>query len=570
MAYTAFYRKYRPICFSDVVGQEHITKTLQGQLSSGKIFHAYLFTGTRGTGKTTCAKILAKAVNCESTVNGDPCGECAACRAIANGEVMDIVEIDAASNNSVDNIRELREQLQFTPANAKYRVYIIDEVHMLTLSAFNALLKTLEEPPAHVIFVLATTEVHKLPATILSRCQRFDFKRIEPKKICERIKMVAEKEDFTITENAAYMIASIADGGMRDALSILDLCVAAAKNVTEDIVTKVCGMAGDEYLLRLADYIVDGDSAAALSLIDELYNNSVDMLRLLSDLVLHFRNLLVVKTVNKPDKPIICSSEHLQKLENQALRFQTTDIMRIMRMLQDTTAKMQSGNRRCEMELAIIKLCSPELCGDIESLTARVTALERGAVKYEGDVIPIRKKEITPPVITESVPETAPETIAEPTPTPNYEPTIEPETPYGITEEAPLPAKTEPATDSEQELTSLVVEQGKGKLETSVWKSVLTELAKTAPLISGILTGSSAYISGQFLLIDTENPQFATLINGKNNIYREKLRGAIETVLGRSYKLGPYRKKSEDTSDTDPLLPLKERLKALEIPKSSN
>lgn len=560
MAYTAFYRKYRPVCFSDVVGQEHITKTLQGQLSSGKIFHAYLFTGTRGTGKTTCAKILSKAVNCESLVNGDPCGKCAACQAIANGEVMDIVEIDAASNNSVDNIRDLRDQLQFTPANAKYRVYIIDEVHMLTLSAFNALLKTLEEPPAHVIFVLATTEVHKLPATILSRCQRFDFKRIEPKKICERIKTVAENEDFTITENAAYMIASIADGGMRDALSILDLCVAANKNVTEDTVTSVCGMAGDEYLLRLADYIVDGDSASALSLIDELYNNSVDMLRLLSDLVLHFRNLLVVKTVNKPEKPIICSSEHLAKLENQATRFATVDIIRIMRMLQDTTAKMQSGNRRSEMELVIIKLCSPELCGDIESLTARVAALERGAVKTE--VIPVRKKEIPLPV--------QPVEEAEPVETKTSEET-EPMIAEEFYDEAPpIEAEIPPEPITEQEEPSLAVQEGQGKLETSVWKSVLAELSKTAPLISGILSGSSAYVSGQFLLIDTENSQFASLINGKNNVYREKLRGAIETVLGRSYKLGPYRKKAEASEQDDPLLPFKERLKALEIPKSSN
>ncbi len=550
MSYTAFYRKYRPLSFSDVVGQEHITKTLQSQLSSGKIFHAYLFTGTRGTGKTTCAKILSKAVNCLSPINGDPCGECAACRAIADGEVMDIVEIDAASNNSVDNIRELREQLQFTPANAKYRVYIIDEVHMLTLSAFNALLKTLEEPPAHVIFVLATTEVHKLPATILSRCQRFDFKRIEPKKICERIRTVAENENFTITENAAYMIASIADGGMRDALSLLDLCVAASKNVTEDTVTSVCGMAGDEYLLRLADCICGGDCASALTLVDELYKNSVDMLRLLSDLILHFRNLLVVKTVNRPEKPIICSSEHLVKLEQQALRFDITDIMRIMRALQDTTVKMQSGNRRCEMELALIKLCSPELCSDLDSLAARVSALEKGGVvKAPAAELPVRKKEVTKPRVEE-----APDTIA----------LVENEA--DPIEEEPLniqpPAEEIPDAHKALEIAS-------GKLETSVWKNILAELSKSAPLISGILNGSSAYISGQFLLIDTENTQFAELINGKNNVYREKLRTAIETVLGKSFKLGPYRKKAEQTASDDPLLPFKERLKELEIPNNN-
>lgn len=572
MAYTAFYRKYRPLTFSDVVGQEHITKTLAGQLSSGKIFHAYLFTGTRGTGKTTCAKILAKAVNCLNPVNGDPCGECAACRAVQNGEVMDIVEIDAASNNSVDNIRELREQLQFTPANAKYRVYIIDEVHMLTISAFNALLKTLEEPPAHVIFVLATTEVHKLPATILSRCQRFDFKRIEPKKITERIKMVADKEDFQISDNAAFMIASIADGGMRDALSILDLCVAASKNVTEDVVTEVCGMAGDEYLLRFGDFIADKNSAAALYLINELYNNSVDMLRLLSDLVVHFRNLLIVKTVERAEKPIVCSSEHLAKLEQQANRFTIAEIMRNMRLLQDTTLKMQSGNRRCELELALIKLCSPQLCSDFESLAARISALEKGGVQRvvqppvapiiseKSEEIPVRRKsepEVVPsPVKVEeaSVSEVEEEEI----PLPTEENEI-----ADFAESAPVasvePISEQPAIKNE--------EPAVGKLETAVWKSVLAELAKTAPLISGILNGSSAYINGQFLLIDTNNTQFAELINGKNNVYREKLRGAIETVLGQSYKLGPYRKKVEATAE-DPLLPFKERLKALEIPKN--
>lgn len=535
MSYTALYRKYRPTDFSDVVGQEHITKTLASQLSSGKIFHAYLFTGTRGTGKTTCAKILAKAVNCHNLQNGDPCGECEACKAISGGEVMDIVEIDAASNNSVDNIRELREQLQFTPANAKYRVYIIDEVHMLTISAFNALLKTLEEPPKHVIFVLATTEVHKLPATILSRCQRFDFKRIEPKKICERIKKIADNEDFTVTDNAAYMIASIADGGMRDALSLLDLCVAADKNITEDIVTKVAGLSGEEYLLKLADAINSGNASSALALVNELYNNSVDMLRLLNELISHFRNLLVVKTVKGENKPIVCSTDHLERLENQSQNFSLSDIIRIMRLLQDTTAKMQVGNRRSEMELVLIKLCSPEICSDFESLAARVAALEKGEEAIpKTQNIPVRKKELSKeePQIEESQIE-------------------QPEIPEEIFESKPIDVAESTVKD--------------GKLETAVWKNILSELSRSAPLISGILSDSSAYINNQFLLIDTENTQFAELINGKNNIYREKLRKAIETVLGQSFKLGPYRKKTVENDD-DPLNAIKQKLKDLEVP----
>ncbi|MEE1053807.1 MAG: DNA polymerase III subunit gamma/tau, partial [Acutalibacteraceae bacterium] len=255
MAYQALYRKYRPTKFSDVVGQDHITKTLKNELDSGKIVHAYLFTGTRGTGKTTCAKILAKAINCLNSKGGDPCGECEICRMIANDEITDIVEMDAASNNGVDDIRELREQVNFAPATAKYRVYIIDEVHMLSGAAFNALLKTLEEPPEHVVFILATTEVHKLPATILSRCQRFDFRRIDSAEIVGRLKYVAENEGLNLTDDAATLIASAADGGMRDALSILDLCASTGSDITEDTVSNVCSMAGNDYLIKMTDLI---------------------------------------------------------------------------------------------------------------------------------------------------------------------------------------------------------------------------------------------------------------------------------------------------------------------------
>ncbi len=543
MSYTALYRKYRPKEFSDVVGQEHITNTLRHQLSSGKIFHAYLFTGTRGTGKTTCAKILARAVNCLNLNDGNPCCECEACRDILSGENMDIVEIDAASNNSVDNIRELREQLQFTPANAKFRVYIIDEVHMLSISAFNALLKTLEEPPEHVIFVLATTEVHKLPATILSRCQRFDFKRIEPEKIADRIKFIANNEEFTVTDNAAYLIAAIADGGMRDALSLLDLCVAANKNVTEDTVVSVSGMAGDDFLIKFADYINCKDSAAALTLLDELYNNSVDMLRLANDLLSHFRNLLVVKTVKQKNKPIICSPDHLKKLEEQALKFETPEIMRVMRFLQESLPKMQSGNRRIEMELALIRLCSVNLCNDLESLALRVSALEKCGVQR-------KVEEASKTTKVEDFVE-APVLAAEET---NIQNEVIPEEPEIIEIDKPEKATEKRIPD--------------GKLEKAIWKKILTELSRSAPLISGILGDSSAYIQGQFLLIDTENTQFGELINGKNNIYREKLRCAIETVLCRSFKLGPYRKKSA-VEETDPLNELKQKLKDLEIPSEN-
>ena len=522
MSYKALYRKYRPAAFSDVVGQEHITSTLKSELSSGKVFHAYLFTGTRGTGKTTCAKILAKAVNCLSLKDGDPCGECEVCRNIDGGEVMDIVEIDAASNNSVENIRELREQVNFTPAAAKYRVYIIDEVHMLTLQAFNALLKTLEEPPAHVIFILATTEVHKLPSTILSRCQRFDFKRIEPQIICERLKYVANQEGFTITDNAANMIASIADGGMRDALSTLDLCVSSDKNITEEVVARVCGLAGNDYLLQLADYIRCLDVQNALLLTDKLYGASVDMLKLLGDLILHYRNLMIVKTVKGDHKPIVCSASHMQKLIEQAANYDLEDIVLTLRYLQDSAVKMQNGNRRSEMELMLVRLCSPSLRHDIDSLERRIAALEK-APKVKTDVV---KNEIK----TEAVVEPVIETIVEET----------------------------------------VDETDDGLINQEVWLSILDELSKSAPLLRGILNKSRAFINGDFCLVDCENPQFAELMNSANGRYKEVLRNAIETVVGQSFKLGPYKKRAKVVESDDPLDAIRNKLKDLEVPSKQS
>lgn len=254
--YRVLYRKWRPQTFEEVYGQPHITATLKNELVSGRVAHAYLFTGSRGTGKTTCAKILSKAVNCLSPHDGDPCNECEICRGIDNGSVLDVIEIDAASNNGVDNIRDLRDEANFTPVKAKYRVYIIDEVHMLSTGAFNALLKILEEPPEHVIFILATTEVHKLPATILSRCQRFDFKRITPEDICARLQYVAEHENITLDEDAAALIAKVADGALRDALSLLDRCCAVDEHITSEVVTKSAGLAGRDYLMRLSKCII--------------------------------------------------------------------------------------------------------------------------------------------------------------------------------------------------------------------------------------------------------------------------------------------------------------------------
>ena len=455
MAYQALYRKYRPKTFSDVVGQEHITNTLKNELSKGKAVHAYLFTGTRGTGKTSCAKILAKAVNCLSPENGDPCLKCESCLSVENGENTDIVEIDAASNNSVDSIRELRDRVAFAPSSSKYRVYIIDEVHMLTISAFNALLKTLEEPPEHVIFILATTEVHKLPATILSRCQRFDFKRIEPDKICGRIKYVASNEGLNITDGAAALIAAAADGGMRDALSVLDLCASAGNDITEETVEKVCGMAGGEYLNELTDCIKKHDTEAALMLADRLYNNSVDMQRLIGELTSHYRDLMIIKTVKSGNKPIVCSAAKLKKLEEQAEDYDIRDIMRAISVLQAAAGRMQSGNRRCEAELTLLKLCEPQLSGDIASLEKRVTLLEQGTVRR--------------PQAAAAEPEkTEPETPAEP----EYD------------DEIPLP---EPPDVSENTAAAQNTAEGVSAVPEDQWSEIMRVVKTTCPLIHGVL-----------------------------------------------------------------------------------
>lgn len=539
MSYQALYRKYRPLTFSDVVGQEQVTKTLQKELTDGKTVHAYLFTGTRGTGKTSCAKILARAVNCQHPVNGDPCLECEQCKASLLDENTDIVEIDAASNNGVDSIRELRELINFAPANSKYRVYIIDEVHMLSSGAFNALLKTLEEPPAHVIFILATTEVHKLPATILSRCQRFDFRRIDSEKIAERIQYVAEKEGLTVTDDAATLIASVADGGMRDALSILDLCASNNKNIDENTVETVCAMAGNDYLIDLTDCLKQGDTEKALILIEELNNSSVDMLRLLSELTSHFRDLMIVKTVKGAKKPIVCSSKRMAALENQAEDFDIKEIICCLNILQETASKMQSGNRRSQMELAVIKICNPTLSTDLDSLERRVAALEKGNnVRIISAAQPENK----------SASKKA-ELIDDEIPLPDSEY----ETPAPMEEKAPVPQENVKSTPPE-----------KGVSEVENWNEIIRLIKQKSPIMGGVLNDSKAYIKGDYLLIDAPNEQFRSLVNGANPIYKNSIRSAAQEVLGVTYKLGPYKKPTVST-EGDPLLAVAEKLKKFEI-----
>jgi len=543
MAYQALYRKYRPTTFSDVVGQEHITETLKNELAQGKTVHAYLFTGTRGTGKTSCAKILARAVNCLASENGDPCLKCESCEAITNGENTDIVEIDAASNNSVDSIRELRDLISFTPSNSKYRVYIIDEVHMLTTSAFNALLKTLEEPPAHVIFVLATTEVHKLPATILSRCQRFDFRRIDNSKICERIQYIASQEGLTVTDDAATLIAAAADGGMRDALSILDLCASSSKDIDEAVVESVCAMAGNDYLLKLADFIKARDTEQALLLIDKLHSSSVDMLRLLSELTSHYRDLMIVKTVKAKEKPVVCSQSRMKALEKQAEEYDIKEIMYCLSNLQSAFTAMQTGNRRCEMEMTVIKMCNPALSADIDALERRISALEKGGISFKAPVStkmpePVEKAE----VVEEDIDET----------------------PVDDDEIPPPMYELEPPAEEKAEKVKPAADLADGVQEVAEWGEILRILTTDCPLIAGVLKGSNAYIKGAYLLIDAPNSQFRSLINSGNAYYKDSIRKAAHTVLGATYKLGPYTKPSANTQE-DPLSAFAQKLKNFEL-----
>ena len=373
--YQALYRKWRPQTFADVIGQQHITDTLRAQLQSGRLSHAYLFTGTRGTGKTTCAKILARAVNCEHPVNGDPCNECAACRGILDGSVLDVTEIDAASNNGVDNIRDLRDETRYTPAQVKKRVFIIDEVHMLSIGAFNALLKTLEEPPEHVLFILATTELHKVPATILSRCQRFDFRRIGAEDIARRLLDVAAGEGIQLTEGAARLIARLADGAMRDALSMLDRA-AAAGAVDEQTVTAALGVLGQDDGVRLAEALKAGDLAAAVGLLDEYYNAGRDLASVYDQMLGLIRDALLVKTSKTDVSALISPAYSVKTLQKLCDGLASSTLIAWSRVIGDALDRMRSAaNRRVEAELCAVRLCSLG-AENYDTLGGRVEALE--------------------------------------------------------------------------------------------------------------------------------------------------------------------------------------------------
>lgn len=571
--YQVLYRKWRPKTFSDVSGQEHITTTLLNELSTNRLNHAYLFTGSRGTGKTTCAKILAKAVNCLHPVNGNPCGECEICKGIDSGSMLDVTEMDAASNRKIDDIRQIIDEVQFKPSKCKYRVYIIDEVHMLTTEAFNALLKTLEEPPEHAIFILATTEVHKLPQTILSRCQRFDFHRIPPRAIADRLLYVASQEGVTLSDGAALLAASVADGALRDALSLLDRCIAISSDIDEDVVRSAAGLARKTYLFELANCVINKNTAKALEIVNRLYGESKDMARLCDELFSHFRTLMLIKSVKNPRDIIIMADDEFEQAQVQSDYLSLADIVYYMDVLSRAYQNMGRGTGdRTELEMAVVKLSSAELDGTVEALTARVTALEKAVKKgIRVNCVPEQVQAVSQPVQSEppkpEVQKSEPEKVQE------VNPVVETE------KDEPVAPTTKIQGQPAQEQPVLTASAPKKAVQRQSvdldaiynnaqpfpdWAEVVNNMKPVSRAIAAAFANSSAYTSGKYMLIDTDNEMAFELL--KNNERRQEIRQLIFETTGQHYNLGPYKRPSAKQEDkTDPVDRLVESLQGSDV-----
>lgn len=570
--YQVLYRKWRPQVFSDVVGQEHITDTLMGAVENNRVSHAYLFTGSRGTGKTTCAKILAKAVNCEHPINGNPCNECAACKGIDDGSVVDVVEIDAASNNGVDNIRDLREETNYMPSSVKYRVYIIDEVHMLSTGAFNALLKTLEEPPEHVKFILATTEVHKLPATILSRCQRFDFRRIAPDDIVKRLKYVAEQENINLTDDGAMLIARVSDGGMRDALSLLDRCSSFGSDITEEVASEAAGIAGKEHIYALVNAINSHDCEAALKIINSLYQNSCDMERMFSELISHLRNMMVALTVPDYKSLILACESETQKIKIQAQEMTLETILSAMSILNSAVADLKRGaDKRITAEMTIIRLTSPSLDSDNQALLRRISELERKIENGNFTQKPVSQTKPIQPVtekaeavsaqnniekITET---TVDKTTAANTSNEVVKPTVNNNN-IQKSENTNIPMSQQIKTENPPVAQSSADDNSGEITQFRKWVDVLEIVGKTDPMIVGFMNNSQAFIRNDTLLIKPANPILPQFLNQQE--HQNIIEDAIESITGTRYKIGVY-KKAEAQNESSGTLPSKSPLDSL-------
>lgn len=504
--YRALYRKWRPQVFADVVGQQDITSALQNQITHSKIGHAFMFTGTRGTGKTTCAKIFAKAVNCLAPKNGDPCCECEICRGLDNGSILDVIEIDAASNNGVDNIRDLRDETAYTPASCTYKVYIIDEVHMLSNQAFNALLKIMEEPPSHVIFILATTEIHKVPATILSRCQRYDFKRIGQSDITQRLEYIASQEQILLTPQAAQLIARLADGAMRDALSILETCCSSEKTVDEDTVRRAAGVCDKTYLFTLSSAISKKDIAAALQAIAETNAKSVDVKRICEELINHYRNIMLCG-ISAEGLLLGVSSDEQQNYVNESKEISQSAAIAAIKALGNGLERMgKSTDARIELELALFSLCFDSLVNSLEPV--------------QNQAMPTVAKGFVP--------------LMQATPAPVKPPVAPVVQPPVKKAEAPIPQQ--PLIPMEK---------------FSQWQEVVARLETRDPLaFANLKEKSTAYYDGRRVLIDA-GELFLEFIR-KNDASKDIIKEAIFAVTGNRCAIGPYI--NEKTKQTEPAI----------------
>jgi len=487
--YKALYRKYRPITFSGIVGQEPITTTLKNQIINGKLAHSYIFTGTRGTGKTSCAKILAKAVNCLKSKKGEPCGTCEICVGIDNCSVIDVVEMDAASNNRVDDIRLLRDELNYTPSKAKFRVYIIDEVHMLSISAFNALLKVMEEPPAYVLFILATTEIHKVPATILSRCQRYDFRRILVEDIEKQLTFVAKKESILLDGGGAKAIAILSDGGMRDALSILDLVSANNEKIDGDYVKKMCGISSKDDVFQLITSILNEDVQGAITTLTDMYMNGNQPKYILDEILLVFRNILILNVSKSGFDIINCLDDERVFYEEISNKVSYDKISTIISLMSDCVDKISfSSNKRLDIEVFIIK----------------ITLFDFGKMVNTDNVISTKeiKKQPREAVKIEKIDNT------------------------GFTSE--VDTKTQDSTTQLDE-----------------WDAILNILNKTNPAISSLLSGSTAYKRNESILIKSSNSLLYKIL-GNTKKSQDDVKNAIRDTLGFVPRLGEYKDKGKD------------------------
>ena len=473
--YQALYRTWRPKTFDDVISQPHITTALRNQLIQKKTAHAYLFTGSRGTGKTTCARILAKAMNCPNSQNGAPCCSCDICRDADAGTLSDIIEIDAASNNSVEDVRELREGTVYLPERCPHKVYIIDEVHMLSPSAFNALLKVMEEPPDYVTFILATTEIHKVPATILSRCQRYDFRRIRSEDIVNRLLYIAQQESITLDADAAALIAKVSDGGMRDAISLLDQCAAFAPEITSEIVASAAGVAGRDYLFSILDAILHQQTGTALQLTDNLYDRSKDMVRLCEELIEQLRNMMLIRLGNVQPDLLTCMPGEIPQLTTLAQQAELPTILHWISILQDARERMQRNpGKRVELELALIRLSTPM---QIQAQPQQFAAPVASAATQQA---------------SSSAPAAPKETAAS---------------------EAAVPEPAQPQQEP---------------LQAAAYRAV-------NPAVSGSLAESTAFENGNLLLIVAKNRFFLTLL--KNKEHAKSLGETVARILGKEYRI---------------------------------